>query len=101
MRRLDRPLGLGVNGPFQIGVFGLVNCLYNVELLFALLFLPRIVVNGTSGEGNEQTYSRLFGASIAAFRIYSWPSTYLFHRLMALRWSRLALYSETSSLIKR
>lgn len=47
MRRLDWPLGLWVNGPFQIGVFGFVDRLHNVEFLFALLLFPEIGVSGT------------------------------------------------------
>jgi hypothetical protein len=44
--------------------------------------------------------SRVFGHSSAAFRIYSGPSTYLFHRWIAFRWSLPALNSEASSLQK-
>lgn len=40
VRRFDSPLGLGVDGPFQVHVFGLVDRGEEVKVLFPVPFLP-------------------------------------------------------------
>lgn len=92
-----RPFGGRVNRTFDVGVLSLVNCCEDVKVAFPVFLLPVTALSPVHLQ-RDRTYSRVLGNNCATFRIYSGPRTNLFHLLTALRWSRLALNSDASSL---
>lgn len=72
--------------------------LCQIEFVALELLLP---VQSAQQDGvGERTYCRLGGHSMASFRLYSGPSTWLFRRWSTLRCSRVALNSAALSLLR-
>lgn len=97
MGRFYQLFGRRINRTLHVGVFSLVHCCEDVKVAFPTFLLPVNVLKPVHLQ-MDKTYSRVLGHNRAAFRIYSGPRTKLFHLLTALRWSRLALNSDASSL---
>lgn len=99
MRWLYWLLGFGVDWAFDVGVFGFVDGCQEIKVGVAVLFFSIEMSIGVSMP-QSMAYSFDRGHSCAAFRIYSGPSTNLFHLLAAFLWSFFGLKDDASSLVE-
>lgn len=86
-------------GPLDVCIFTLMHSTDKVEPVALQSFLP--VDNERCTDYwvlDFASYAFDFGCSLAASFAYSSPSTYLFHRLMTCRWSRVGTKDATGRL---